>query len=56
MGVLPIIIAIASASASLGVIAADVSTECGQVNRTLVGVARVGLLAAAAGLAVIITG
>ncbi len=56
MGALPIVIAIAGASASLGVIAGDISTECGPVNRTVVIVARVGLLAAAAGLAVIITG
>lgn len=56
MSVLPIVIATVGASASLGAIAADVSTECRPVNRTVLGFARVGLLAAAAALAVMIAG
>jgi hypothetical protein len=56
MNTLPIVVAIIGASASLGAIFADVSTECGAVNRSTQGVARLGLLAAAMGLAVMITG
>lgn len=56
MSALPIVIAIIGASTSLGAIAADLSTECGPVNRTVLGFARVGLLAAAAGLTVMIAG
>lgn len=56
MSALPILLATIGASASLGAIAADLSTECDPVNRTVMRFARVGLPAAAAGLAVMIAG
>lgn len=50
MNVIAIVIAIIGVSASLGAIVADLSTECGPINRYGLKAAQGGLLLAGAGL------